>query len=200
MQAGENMKRILITLLMLMGLCAGSAFAREYDFPGTLHVGLAAEYQPVFGDFKDYITGSMGAGLSVEFDLPSDSFSRLGISAHGSYNINPVSNEKLEQMTSAKASLGIYGRIALGSLRFYFVPELNAGVIAYFPEAKSNYSGQLEKMYLDTCVQAGLGFRIVPGWMNFRLEFEVTPLYTFAMEQSEFTHYAGGRVGVLFKF
>ncbi len=159
-------------------------------------------YEPTVGALREFVSCSIGGGLEYELGFPLLGIFEIGPAAHFSVNGNLISDDRLTSMMNLKADIGCFFRIPLWKSGFVFSPELDYGILVYFPKANSRYTNadSIKTAYVDQLIQIGLGFRyshkkILDG----NLEFEITPFYLFSAEQEDLIHYIGFRTGVLYR-
>ncbi|MCR4789692.1 MAG: hypothetical protein K5839_01280 [Treponemataceae bacterium] len=159
-------------------------------------------YEPTVGALSEFVSCSMGGGLEYELGFPLLEIFEIGPAAHFSVNGNLITDDRLTFMMNLKADIGCFFRIPLWKSGFVFSPEIDYGILVYFPKANSEYANadSLKTSYVDQLIQIGLGFRYShKKVLNGNLEFELTPTYLFSAEQEDVIHYIGFRAGALYR-
>lgn len=199
------MKKILFSLILLIGFCAVIT-AQENDVSTTkveknaMRIGVLGNFQPTLGELSKYVSSDIGGGLAYEIDLYSNpsSILTIGVPVHANFDYYTVIDENLVYTMGATFTSGVYARIKLLNGRFIIQPELDYGVKLIFPKENEMNSGRLESMYLDQVIQLAIGFRYsLQGKVN--MEFDLSPVFTLSPESNNIAYYIGARAGVLFR-
>ena len=165
-------------------------------------VGGYASYEPTIGSLSKFVSCSVGGGFEYELGFPILKIFEIGAITHVGINGNPLTDDRLTFLMNLKADIGCFFRIPLGKSGFVFTPEIDYGILVYFPKANPEYSNSeiIQGAYVDQLVQVGLGFRYMhEKILNGNLEFEITPTYLFSPEQEASIHFIGFRAGALYR-
>lgn len=173
-------------------------------FAQNIRAGAFGAYEVCAGTLHDYISSSMGGGVSAEagYTIPLLFNLEGGPALHAAFNTNPVNDDSLESMKSLKLDAGFFVRLPAFIEGLIFSPEVDYGVLIYFPKTKEGYknSSEVNSVYTDQFFQLGLGLRYSnPSILNNKLEFELTPTYLFSPEKEASVHFAGLRLGVQYR-
>lgn len=207
------MKKFIVALLLCVAsasFCFGQSdysgiegFDDFYSSNGDkigLRVGAYGGFQPVLGGLADYVSVSLGGGISGEYDIItfSDINITAGASAHVGGNVGLLKTDLVSSLFNMQVLAGAYVRVPILDTGFYVQPEIDYGITANFPKVNPEYAGNtLKNCYLDQTIQLALGVRYNPSFADGMLEFEVTPVYTLCTEKGNMLHYVGARVGVM---
>lgn len=211
------MKKILIALVFAI-TAIGAGFAQDYsdiegfsDFMASgesssgigLRAGVYGGFQPTIGGLSEFVFGTMGGGVGVEYDIITipDTDIAVGASVHAGANIGFIKSDLISSLVNVQAFGGAYVRIPIGMSGFIIQPGLEYGITANFPKVNEEYPGnELKSCYWDQTVQAAVSVRYSPAALDGLLEFEAAPVYTLCTEKSEVLHYIGVRIGVMVNF
>lgn len=194
------MKKIISAIFATFILSAVSStalFAQKFD----MRVGGSFIFEKALGDINDFADFSMGGEVVLQTGLPILENLDLGVSLRASFNKCLMKDTEVEALTDMRFSLGAYTILPFADGKFNIVPEIGYGVVMNYPKVTGSLVGNVKDKYIDQMVQAAIGLRFAsPNLLDGRLEFELAPTYTMCFEKGAFVQYAGGRVGVLFKF
>lgn len=206
MERGFSMKKILAGLCILVAASV-MVFAQEteatekskfnWDLP--VSVGAYGNFQGVVGPLAKYTGSNMGAGVSAEVGIPSVKFADFGVVASAAFNGNPVTSDILNSLWNMQFYGGVYVNIPIASSGFVFHPEVDYGIMCFFPTP--SYSGsELKGCYVDQLLMANLGFRYSnEAVANGNIEFEIAPNIAITPEKGSAGLFIGGRIGVYYR-
>lgn len=185
--------------IILAGLIfTGLGFSQE----SGMRTGGFFNLQPVLGEMNDYISMSIGGGIAAEFDLPlKTSGIKIGIPVNVGFNANPSKVPELSSIFNIQTTSGIYVRFPLLENNFIIQPALNYGVLMNCPIKNSGYKdSELSSIYIDNLIQFEVSFRYAPQQLKEgAFEFFLTPVYAFAPVKNSIIHYAGAKLGVMYR-
>ena len=165
-------------------------------------VGGYLSYEPVLGALHQFVACSLGGGATYELGIPLLQIFEIGPIVHLTVNDNIVTDERLASMVNLKFDIGCFFRIEFGKTGFALSPELDYGILVYFPKVSEGYTNStgISSAYVDQLIQIGLGLRYShEKILNGNLEFDLTPTYSLSPEKHDLIHYLGFRLGALYK-
>lgn len=214
------MKKLILILLMPLQITA--AFAQSDGGPGEkspafvffsdevprytgFAVGAHFLNQYALGDWADFATANIGAGLDTEYTLPAflPKNIDLGASLRGEFaHVFPKADGTLKSDDQLNFSLGAWLRLPfmLAGQTFAFQPELSYGLILH--HAKGQNGSSVDGWFSDSALSLALGLRYMASVESLKnLEFELAPTYTFSPEkENRSMNYLGFRLGAVWHF
>lgn len=161
--------------------------------------------QYALGDWADFATANIGAGLDAEYTLPAflPKNIDLGASLRGEFaHVFPKADGTLKSDDQLNFSLGAWMRLPflLAGQTFAFQPELSYGLILH--HAKGQNGSSVDGWFSDSALSLALGLRyIAPVDSLKNLEFELAPTYTFSPEkENRSMNCLGFRLGAVWHF
>ncbi len=211
-----------LSLILLTPLMIAAAFAQESEgteqktpalelfsdeVPRYTGFAVGAHFlnQYALGDWADFATANIGAGLDAEYTLPVFLPKNIdwGISGSAEFaHVFPKADGTLKSDDQLNFSLGAWMRLPflLAGQTFAFQPELSYGLILH--HAKGQNGSTVDGRFIDSSLSLALGLRyIAPVDSLKNLEFEFAPTYTFSPEkESKSVNYLGFRLGAVWHF
>lgn len=208
------MKKILALLLTFsisFGICcaqeaedvntAESENGKYLGFIKDMSAGAFFNFEPAAGELSEFVMSSIGGGVSFEAGIPLPFLENFGVSFRMTFDGGIMNDPIIDSLFSMRYTIGAYTKIPLPGNMFSIVPEIDYGLVFYFPEASGDVAKYLKNVYVDQILQLGAGIRFShPVILNGNLEFEFTPTYSLSPESGSSVHHIGFRIGVLYKF
>ena len=200
------MKKFLTTFLCVFVLIFGTLNAQEKatvpPYEGFA-LGGYLNNQYGLGSWADFLIASGGAGIVGEYTLPAELPAGLGLgfSLHFDYaHFFPKPNSTLARGYDLFLTPGFWLRIPFGSgnAQFAFQPEL--GYTVFFHNIDGQNGSLAHGWYIDQAFMFAAAFRYVVPAGGYRLELDLAPLYTMAVEKGQLLNQIGFRFGVLWHF
>lgn len=179
-----------------------------FSFISNVKVGGFFNFEPAVGPLREFVSSTIGGGLSVEAGIPllveKDAifpFSLLqnfGVSFRAVFDGYLMKETHVDSIFSMRYSVGAYTRINIGDM-FAVVPNLDYGLAVNLPKVRGEGASLVKKAYADQMLQIGCGVRFAhEKVLNRKLEFDLTPTYTLCPESGTAVHYLGFRFGALY--
>ena len=199
-----SIKKGLAALLgtaMFLACAAAGAEAKQYE---GVAVGLSVMNQYPLGDWGDYAKTNIGGGLAAEYTLPH--FLPLSIDLGASFRFEfahtlPKSDTTLKSHNEIRAAAGLFFRIpfAIGGCTLALQPEVAVG--ASLNNTEGQNGAKASGWYTDTLIMVAPSVRFVPPAEALsHIEFEIAPLWTMSLEDSNTVNNIGFRLGGVWHF
>ena len=200
------MKKFILTLLLPTLVMA--AFAQKTEEAGQkssalvffsdevprytgIAVGAHLLNQYALGDWADFATANLGAGVDAEYTLPSflPMNLDLGASLRTEFaHVFPKSGGTLKSDDQLNFSLGAWLRLPflLAGQTFALQPELAYGLVLH--HAKGQNGSAVDGWFSDSALSLALGLRYIAPTDSLRnVEFELAPVYMFSPEKENYS-------------
>jgi len=162
------------------------------------------EFLPVVGNLREYQKDNIGVGFCCEMDFKLPFYNlQAGPVLHWAYDYGIMNGDKLKSMKTMSYCFGGVVRIPVLDFGLIIAPEVDYGVVYYFPESNKDYFGTecLDAIYCNQLLQIAAGVKYAPPMIcNGKLEFEFTPVYQLTPGQGSSMHSIGFRTGVMIIF
>ena len=196
-------KKLSALLGAAMFLACASAGAEAKQFEGV-GVGLSVLNQYPLGDWGDYAKANIGGGLAAEYTFPHFLPASIDLGASVRFEFAhtlPKSDTTLKSHNEIRASGGLFFRIpfAVGGSTLAFQPEVAVG--ASLNNTEGQNGAKASGWYTDTLIMVAPSVRFVPPAEALsHIEFELSPLWTMSLEDSNTVNNIGFRLGGVWHF